>query len=734
MKPDHWYYFSLLLFISSFSFGTSAENRSNETEVYWHPPGHSQEKKLNPFSPRDDGSPGGDCGGAACLSGSRMQVTLELGMILPFTRLHRTAPGTDQGDNPKPQKTVTFNIPGGKNGDDPDQNPDEGFPDDKGDGGSSDGADGTDPPENNGTEQDDNHWNHLLLTAAQEGVVSVIEMALEQGAHVDFSNAAGETALFLAAMNDHLEAVEFLLSHQALPNIGPENGTVLDFLIPKICELQRSGESGNCLQIAVLLLDHGGDVKRKLRGIYFRVRDVEFMKAVIRNLKDYLEQGVTLLDENRTAIDMGPVHAAVAFGNEAVLDVVCQNFPNHINSQACMDGHSCWHPFPLNMAAYLQNSVIVRILLQNGARINRAHAYGIHYADGHFKSIDELQDSVHASPRLYIFAGSDDAAMQREALEQIRHYINFIRKALLDALKLSCKGHGYNRRLQLPIIMALIDPEAEELVDNGQNLLEICAEHFDGLDAEGQTSILEAMKILLDSGAGVSRTLLFRLTGEPQYLFAGTSVENPAETVLPCWKARYRPLYFAIRRGHSNAVRMLLALGANPNNPLWIKDGGHDSCVPTPLSFAAFHQNQDMVRVLLNAGASLVHSELHVQSFMSSCCTGELSYKDIHSNEGDLASYNRHESHSVLYFIFMIASDIPQQLQILESLAPHPELHSSVIEVAFLAALLDTEVILNTLGINSIDSVPPEWHFLIPDDFFDDEPATSQTDKTDSAH
>lgn len=71
----------------------------------------------------------------------------------------------------------------------------------------------------------DENGNSLLLLAAREGNLKVVELLVKRGAQVAYKNPAGDSALALAALQGHVEIVDTLL--QAGAPVGNEGWTPL---------------------------------------------------------------------------------------------------------------------------------------------------------------------------------------------------------------------------------------------------------------------------------------------------------------------------------------------------------------------------------------------------------------------------------------------------------------------------------------------------------------------------
>lgn len=58
----------------------------------------------------------------------------------------------------------------------------------------------------------ENELTTRFMDAAANGDIEALQLCFEQGADINVRGKARRTAILTAAMNDHLEAVEFLIS------------------------------------------------------------------------------------------------------------------------------------------------------------------------------------------------------------------------------------------------------------------------------------------------------------------------------------------------------------------------------------------------------------------------------------------------------------------------------------------------------------------------------------------
>lgn len=74
------------------------------------------------------------------------------------------------------------------------------------------------------------YWDDVLLEAAMDGELIVVQTALEKGANPNAKDNIGWTPLHFAALRGHVEIVKLLLERGAVPWIADNGGQIpLDY-------------------------------------------------------------------------------------------------------------------------------------------------------------------------------------------------------------------------------------------------------------------------------------------------------------------------------------------------------------------------------------------------------------------------------------------------------------------------------------------------------------------------
>ncbi|KAI9763142.1 MAG: hypothetical protein M1840_000907 [Geoglossum simile] len=94
--------------------------------------------------------------------------------------------------------------------------------------------------------------NHLLHSAAWNGLLDLIKVLEENGTKADMEDGIGQTALHHAAQTGHVETVEYLISKDLpLDSLGGRKWTPLHY-----------AANGHHLDVIITLLDAGADARK----------------------------------------------------------------------------------------------------------------------------------------------------------------------------------------------------------------------------------------------------------------------------------------------------------------------------------------------------------------------------------------------------------------------------------------------------------------------------------------
>ena len=194
--------------------------------------------------------------------------------------------------------------------------------------------------------QDNNGWNELHF-ASQGGNPEVIELMLSHVPSIDSRTKKGCTPLMIAAGNDKLQAVKYLLKQGADPSLQDNNGwNVLHFASkggnPEVIELMQSH------MLSVDSRTKEGSTPLMIAAVTDKLQAVKYL----------LKQGADpSLQDNR---GWNVLHSVSQGGNPEVIDLMLSHVPS-IDSRT-KKGYT-----PLMIAAVTDKLQAVKYLLKQGA-------------------------------------------------------------------------------------------------------------------------------------------------------------------------------------------------------------------------------------------------------------------------------------------------------------------------------------------------------------------------------
>ena len=431
-----------------------------------------------------------------------------------------------------------------------------------------------------------------LHAAAARGDVEGIDFALKQGEDVNAHNGAGQTALIFA-----LERAKGFTSHQG-PAVTPD---AVRFLIKAGIDLESSDSLGATaihhaaaipnLAFLEMILEHGGDAKHVTKSGYSAmthacyqpsstykreiVRRLHIAGASLDTVSEFGEfpLGVCLYfgdrETMRVLLDLGadsgplnwtPLHHAVAFGDEADLVQIAPS-PMQINTL-----NKRYQISPWLLAFILGDLKKIKWLAERGAdltQVGRCSETLTHIAArfGHAGALRWLHE-----------LGADPNALNEFSASPIHEAAEWnnveCANTLLDQ---GADAKREDHLQQQPIHAAKSLKMVQTLVERGDadvNAVDGCGEWPLKLAAESND--INRLAWLLKHGANVDRT-------------------STGETAL----------HAAVRADSREAVDLLLASGANPNQ--------QDVDGWTPL-FSAL--SREVIHTLRKAGADLRITDL----------------------------------------------------------------------------------------------------------------------------
>uniref|UniRef100_A0A8B9GR40 Ion transport domain-containing protein n=1 Tax=Astyanax mexicanus TaxID=7994 RepID=A0A8B9GR40_ASTMX len=388
-----------------------------------------------------------------------------------------------------------------------------------------------------------------MHVAARYGALQMMRALTEEGADLTWRSKVTETPLHVAVHHCHAHMVEAILNSLSSERSREE---------AELCVRQENQSGETALHLAAEL---------KNETVHRDEEDV----VIIRTLMEYNA------DITAATRQMGetPLHYCARVGNAAVLQEMLDNVPSS-RLQSAINKHSKNGRSPLLLAAERGHTAVVRVLLENSARVDVFDEEGIaalHLAaeQGHDDIADILLSHkafVNAKTKLgltplHLSAQSGSARLVRLLVET--------HQACVDALSLS---------KQTPLHLAAISGQ----LDVCSNLLNLRAD-ITATDIHGQTPLHLAAE------NDHSEVVKLFLKHRPE-LATLASVEGATCT------------HIAAAKGSVAVIRELLKFSQGGLTTLHSKANG--SC---PLHLAAAGGHTEVVKVLLEAGASAAEED-----------------------------------------------------------------------------------------------------------------------------
>ncbi|XP_077349985.1 uncharacterized protein LOC143998115 [Lithobates pipiens] len=487
-----------------------------------------------------------------------------------------------------------------------------------------------------------------MHVAAQYGNIKMISALIEEGGEVTWQSKTQENALHTAVRHCHLPIVELILDY--LSNEKSEAEALC-------CVNQPNQEGETPLHLAAALAKD---------SVHFEEEDVKIVRLL-------LEHGADISSTARMAGET-PLHYCARTGNtEVLLEMITHIGGSCIQQTMNKQAKNGWSP--LLVAAESGHTGVVKILIQNHARVDLFDEYGkaaLHLAceNGHDKMADILlrhKAFVNAKTKLGL------TPLHLCAENGCNHLVKLLVEnylASIDAMSLTKRtplhlaaGNG-----QLDVCNSLLNMKADVNATDihGQTALHLAAENdhsevvklflkhrpelVTSANMDGSTCAhIAAAK---GSVAVVKELLKFNSSGV-------TTARNKTNDSTP--------LHLAAAGGHAGVVKVLLETGASASDEdaegmsaihLAAKNGHINvlealkGCVSfritstktglTALHIAAHYGQLDFVREILTKVPATMQSEppkSAVEMFHLKEHSGESGYTPLH-----MASQSGHES------------------------------------------------------------------------------------------
>lgn len=463
-----------------------------------------------------------------------------------------------------------------------------------------------------------------LHGACEHADASVVETLLAHGARVNAADSEGRTSLHMAAERKDLAIVRLLLSHGADParksrdgqtptSIATQNGSdeIVRLLTarPDRITIHSAASTGDIAALERLVRE-GIDVNRL---------DVQGQTALHAAANAGRLEALRWLVERGAWLDLADDQDATALSL-----AIRQAYKARVNLSRARNATDLEHKYKAVMA----------YLISRGAKPEFSYGIPQEQVQVHSKEIADLL--IEAGPDLGLCHDSQATLLHRAAW--------WGRKKAVEALiELGADLNAADMAGGTPLHAAIQEgstPYWDVIEGPHTDIMKLLLEHgakADVANKDGRTALhgsasrgdVNAVSLLIEHGAdvnagdGENRTPLDLATGRSRQKVVDLLVSKGAKTVeerrregtarhdergpVPVsrdtgigvrgpvpWKT---PLHQAVEKGDIEAVRSLLAQGADINAKSWNSE--------TPLGTAVYHRQKEIVALLLSHGAEV---------------------------------------------------------------------------------------------------------------------------------
>ncbi|XP_024620968.1 ankyrin-3 isoform X2 [Neophocaena asiaeorientalis asiaeorientalis] len=380
----------------------------------------------------------------------------------------------------------------------------------------------------------------------------------------------------MAAQENHLEVVKFLLDNGASQSLATEDG-----FTPLAVALQQGHD-----QVVSLLLENDTKGKVRLPALHIAARKDDTKAAAL-----------LLQNDNNADVEsksgFTPLHIAAHYGNINVATLL-------LNRAAAVDFTARNDITPLHVASKRGNANMVKLLLDRGAKIDAKTRDGLtplHCGarSGHEQVVEMLLD--RAAP---ILSKTKNGLSPLHMATQGDH-LNCVQLLLQHNVPVDDVTNDYLTALHVAAHCGHYKV-AKVLLDKKANPNAKALNGFTPLHIACKKNRIKVMELLLKHGASIQAVTESGLT--PIHVAAFMGHVNIVSQLMHHGASPnttnvddQTPLHISARLGKADIVQQLLQQGASPNAAT---TSGY-----TPLHLAAREGHEDVAAFLLDHGASL---------------------------------------------------------------------------------------------------------------------------------
>lgn len=392
----------------------------------------------------------------------------------------------------------------------------------------------------------DMYGETALYGAAEQGHMDIVRLLLDNGADIHVQDKFDETPLHSAAEQGHTDIVRLLLDNGADIHAQTESGQT---------PLHGAAKEGH-IDTVQLLLDNGADihVQAEYRGTPIHGAAGGGHTDIVRLL---LDNGADI--HVQAGMDGTPLHAAAGGGYMDIVRLLLDSGAD-IHVQSEYDGT------PLHSAAMSRHQEIVQLFLDMGADVNtRSALYGTPLdSAAKYGATKNVRLLLENGADVHVRGGIDGTPLRAAAAEG---HVEIVRLLLDNGADIDAQS-TYDETALFEAAVRGKTGVVWFLIDNGAkvNVLSNCGQSI--LHYAARTGFPEVIRLLLDNGADIhvqtangntalhvaaenGRTMTARL-----FLDSGANIDAQN-------KNGQTAIYMASQANRMGVVQLLLEYGAD---------------------------------------------------------------------------------------------------------------------------------------------------------------------------